>query len=323
KDMSLDSFLNYIHPEDREIVQSNYFRSSIDENLKNYYSVRIKRKDLKEIIVEINSVKLLRNEKYEIIFFIKDITNRKLAEEEIKNALEKEKELSELRSRFISMTSHEFRTPLTSINTSVEILEKFSEQLTQEQKRNNLIRIHDNVQKMKRLLNDVLIIGKSDAGMYKLKLEPVDINQFCNQLIDEFHTYVMFKTKHKFKFETENLNNRVLLDKDLIKQVIENFFSNAVKYSSPGSTVYFKMNFSTRFIIFSVKDEGVGIPEEDINNLFEPFFRASNTGNVSGSGLGLAIVKRAVELHNGKIGVKSEIGKGTKFTVTIPLIKVV
>ena len=321
--MSLDSFLNNIHPEDREIVESNYFRSSDDKNIKNYYSVRIRRKDFSEIIVEINSVKLPGKGKYEIIFFIKDITNRKRAEDEIRKALDKEKELSELRSRFISMTSHEFRTPLTSINTSVEILEKYSEHLTQEQKQNNLLRIQDNIQKMKRLLNDVLIIGKSDAGMYKLKLEPVDINQLCNQIIDEFHTFIMFKTKHKFKYETDNLNNRVLLDKDLIKQVIENLFTNAIKYSATGSTVFFKMNFSSRFIIFRVKDEGVGIPEGEVNNLFEPFFRASNTGNVSGSGLGLAIVKRAVELHNGRISVRSTVGKGTEFIITIPLIKVV
>jgi PAS domain S-box-containing protein len=322
KDMSLISFLNYIHPEDREIIQSNYLSSHIDKNLKNYYSVRIKRKDLKEIIVEINSVILPENEKYEIIFFIKDITSKKLVEDEIKNALEKEKELSELRSRFISMTSHEFRTPLTSIYTSVEILEKFSEQLTNEQKKNNLIRIQENVQQMKRLLNDILTIGKSDAGMYKLNLEPADINKLCSQIIEHFHTYILYNTKLKFKYETENLNNRVLLDGELIKQVIENILSNAIKYSPEGKTIFFKMNFTNRFIILKIKDEGIGIPENELISLFEPFYRASNTGNIPGSGLGLAIVKRFVELHNGKINIKSKIGEGTEFIITIPLIKV-
>ncbi|MFA5405496.1 MAG: two-component regulator propeller domain-containing protein, partial [Ignavibacteria bacterium] len=209
-DMSLISFLNYIHPEDRELIQNIYLKTHIDKNLKNYYSVRIKRLDLREIIVEINSVILPKKEKYEIIFFIKDITSKKLAEDEIKSALEKEKELSELRSRFISMTSHEFRTPLTSINTSVEILEKYSEHLTHEQKKNNLIRIQENVLQMKRLLNDILTIGKSDAGMYKLNLESADINKLCFQIIEHFHTYISYNTKLKFKYATENLNNRVL-----------------------------------------------------------------------------------------------------------------
>jgi signal transduction histidine kinase len=156
-----------------------------------------------------------------------------------------------------------------------------------------------------------------------LKLEPVDINQLGGQIIDEFHTYIMLKTKHKFKYETENLNNRVLLDRDLIKQVIENLLTNATKYSPEKSVVFLRMNYSSRFIIIRVKDEGIGIPSEEINNLFVPFYRASNTGEISGSGLGLAIVKRAVELHNGKISIKSEVGIGTEFIVTIPLIKVV
>lgn len=321
KDMSFETFLNYIHPDDRKNLENNYF--SNNGNVKNYYSVRIKRRDSKEIIVEINSIKLKTKNKEEIVFFIKDITSRKHAEEEIKKSLEREKELSELRSRFISMTSHEFRTPLTSINTSAEILEKFGDHITYEQRMNNLLRIQENVQKMKRLLNDVLIIGKSDAGRYKLKLEPVNINQLCSQIMEEFNTYILYNTKHKFKFECENLNNRVLIDNDLIKQAIENLLTNAVKYSPDESTVYFKMSFSSMYIIFEVKDEGIGIPEDEMNNLFEPFFRASNTGKASGSGLGLAIVKRAVELHNGRINVNSKVGKGTEFILNIPLIKVV
>jgi PAS domain S-box-containing protein len=320
-DTSLDSFLKYIHPEDRETVRSNYLRSNADEYAKNYYSVRIKRKDREEIIIEINSVKLPQKEKYEIIFFIKDITNRIRAEDEIKNALEREKELSELRSRFISMTSHEFRTPLTSVNTSVEILEKFSEHLTDEQKKNNFIRIQENINQMKRLLNDILIIGKSDAGMLKLNMEPVDINKLCSNIINHFQTYILYCTKLKFKYDTDSSNNIVLLDGGLIKNMIENIISNAIKYSSNGKTIFFKMNFTNSFIIFKIKDEGIGIPENELRSLFEPFYRASNTGNIPGSGLGLAIVKRAVELHNGKININSKINEGTEFTITIPLIK--
>lgn len=322
KDMSIISFLNYIHPEDRDNFQINYLLTSNKDGLKNNYSVRIKRNDLKEIDVEINSIKLIRNDKYEIIFFIKDITSRRIAETEISNSLKREKELNELRTRFTSMTSHELRTPLTSINTSVEILEKYSNRITPEQNKNNLVRIRENLQKMKRLMDDMLLIGKTDSGMYKLKLEPVDINELCGGIIEEFKLINIKGTKYRFKYETDNMISKVLIDKELIKKVIENLFTNAIKYSPKGSIVHFKMNFTNRFIIFRIKDEGIGIPSEEIKNIFEPFYRASNTGEISGTGLGLAIVKRSVDLHNGRINIKSEVGKGARFIITIPLIKI-
>ncbi|MCE1165862.1 MAG: ATP-binding protein [Bacteroidetes bacterium] len=320
--VTLEGFLDYVHPKDREMFMEKY-SSAADENRSgNIYSVSLIRKGHQEIIVEINSAVLPGKETKSVILFIKDITSRKKAEDNIKSALEKEKELSELRSRFISMTSHEFRTPLTSINTSVEILEKFSERITPEQRQNNLIRIQENIQKMKKLLNDVLVIGKSDAGMYKLKLEPTDINLLCSRIESEFSEHLAVKTGHKISFEAEKAGANVLLDKDLIRQVIENLIGNAIKYSPPESTVYFRMKLFKRYIEFSVRDEGIGVPADEKNNLFESFYRASNTKDVPGSGLGLAIVKRAVELHNGKIRVKSEEGKGTEFIFVIPLIRV-
>jgi len=221
------------------------------------------------------------------------------------------------------MTSHEFRTPLTSIFTSSELLDKYGSELTEDEKKKSLLRIQKNVQQMTGLLNDILLLGKSDSGSLKLKLEPVDIRKLCESIIEETNVYTAFKTKHKLILDIEKFEGRVLLDFKLIKQSLENLISNAIKYSGEGTAVQFKVSFSKRFITFRVKDEGIGIPEDDIHKLFEQFYRASNTGNISGTGLGLAIVKRAIELHDGTIRVISKPGEGTEFIATVPLIKVV
>ncbi len=321
--LSAESIFDYIHPEDKEKIFDIYERRKQNEYAPDHYSTRIMRKDAKPMYIDIKRVDVQWKGKPATLFFINDITDRKRAEDEIKIALEKEKELSELRSRFISMTSHEFRTPLTSIYTSSELLDKYNDELSEVQKRKSLMRIQKNVQQMTRLLNEVLILGRSDSGMLKLKLEPVDINQLCAELIEEFHSYIIYQTKQKLVLDIQKSTGRVLLDYSLMKQSLENLLSNAIKYSGTNSRVTFKVNFSSRFITFSVKDEGIGIPPEDIDNLFEPFFRAKNIGNISGSGLGLAIVKRGVELHEGKIKIVSKIGEGSEFIVTVPLIKVV
>jgi PAS domain S-box-containing protein len=321
--LSTESIFNYIHPEDKEKIIDIYERRKQNEYAPDHYSTRVMRKDTKLMYIDIKRVNVQWKGKPATLFFINDITDRKRAEDEVKKALEKEKELSELRSRFISMTSHEFRTPLTSIYTSSELLDKYNDELSDVQRRKSLLRIQKNVQQMTRLLNEVLILGRSDSGMLKLKLEPVDINQLCAELIEEFHSYIIYQTKQKLVLDIQESTGRVLLDYSLIKQSLENLISNAVKYSGAESKVTFKVNFSSRFITFRIKDEGIGIPPEDIDNLFEPFFRAGNIGNISGSGLGLAIVKRGVELHEGKIKVVSKVGEGSEFIVTVPLIKVV
>jgi PAS domain S-box-containing protein len=322
-ELSIENIINNIYPDDKETVIKINQISDIQENFSNQYTVRLLRNHSKIIFIEINATRVMWSGKPSILYFISDITNSKRAENEIKKALEKEKELSELRSRFISMTSHEFRTPLTSINTSAELLEKYWDKMDDGKKKNSLMRIQENVDVMTNMLNDVLTIGKSDAGMLHIKLEPVNIGELCREILREFKTCLVSKSNHNIKFEMKSLNSRILLDYQLVKQMLENLLSNAVKYSNDNSLINFKVSFSEKFIIFNIKDEGIGIPETDINNLFSPFFRANNTGNISGTGLGLAIVKRIVDLHNGKIYVKSEEGKGTEFVITLPLIKVI
>ena len=276
---------------------------------------------------------------------------RKQTEGEIRKALEKEKELTELKSRFISMTSHEFRTPLTTIQSSAELLEHYSHKWTEERKLTHLHRIQTSVKHMTKLLNDVLIIGKAEAGKLKLDPVPLDLEKFCTNLVEELqlndtnhHTITFTSSQGIENFQVEergreregvqarggvgevsaNLGSNIsppppCMDEKLLRQILENLLSNAIKYSPNGSTVEFTLSRHQNQAVFQIRDQGIGIPTEDQQRLFETFHRASNVGTIAGTGLGLAIVKKCVDIHQGQIAMDSEIGVGTTFTVTLPI----
>ena len=265
---------------------------------------------------------------------------RKQAEGEIRKALEKEKELTELKSRFISMTSHEFRTPLTTIQSSAELLERYSQKWTPERKLTHLHRIQTSVKHMTKLLNDVLIIGKAEAGKLKLTPAPLELEKFCGDLVEELQ--LNDTNQHAIAFtcgcalETGDLGQPgqggignaplsskfpiLCMDEKLLRQILENLLSNAIKYSPTGSTVDFTLSCFSDRAIFQIRDRGIGIPAEDQQRLFETFHRAANVGTIAGTGLGLAIVKKCVDIHQGQVVVESEIGVGTTFTVTLPIL---
>lgn len=314
-------FTAFIHPEDRNLVVQNYIARMKGEATENNYNFRVIQKDGAVRDIEINAVLIYWQGKPATLNFLADITNRKRAENELKKALEKEKELSELRSRFISMASHEFRTPLTSILTSTEILEKFGDKLEEAKKQNNFRRIKDSVRLMTSLLNDVLVIGKSDAGKLELKPAEVDIRAFTGQLIEYVQLSIFAgKENYTFNHSIHGDENSAVFDASLMRQVLENLLVNAVKYSPEGGTVTFTTIIEKNDIIFAVADTGIGIPEEDRERLFEPFHRAKNVGTIAGTGLGLAIVKRAVDLHGGTVTISGGENEGTEFTIRIPRI---
>lgn len=254
----------------------------------------------------------------EVMAIVRDITERKRAEEDIRNALEKEKELGELKSRFVTMTSHEFRTPLTTILSSAELLEDYGNKWTEEKKLHHLRRIQTSVKHMSQLLNDVLLIGKAEVG--KLECNPVElgVEQFCRDLVDEM---LLGTTSHTITFHHLGDCTNAYLDEKLLRHILSNLLSNAIKYSPVGGTVYFDLVCEQGEAIFCIQDEGIGIPKADQAQLFNSFHRASNVGTIPGTGLGLAIVKKAVDFHGGKISVESEVGVGTKFVVSLPLNK--
>jgi PAS domain S-box-containing protein len=253
------------------------------------------------------------------IWTLMDITERIRSEQEMRRALEREKELSELKSRFVAMTSHEFRTPLATILSSTELLEHYHDRLPQEEKAELMQSIKDSVDRMTRMLDDVLLIGKSEAG--KLEFEPstLDLNAFCESLVGEF----MLNRPPGIELHASvGLCGSVYMDQKLLRHILGNLISNAIKYSPQGGKVEFEADCMDGQVRFRVSDQGIGIPAEDLPGLFETFRRARNVGNISGTGLGLAIVKKSVELHGGRIEVDSQLGKGTTFLVTIPLDRV-
>jgi PAS domain S-box-containing protein len=247
----------------------------------------------------------------------RDITPLKQAETEILKALEKERELNELRSGFVSLVSHEFRTPLTTIQSSVQLLERYSDKLSEEKKQTHLTRIQTAVSRMILLLEDILTIGKAEAG--KLQLEPslMDVVAFCGEIVDSMQ--MSARSQHTIDFVVQGDASNALMDEKLLGHIITNLLSNAIKYSPSGGTVRFDLICTESSVVFRVQDSGIGIPQEDLETLFESFQRASNVGGIPGTGLGLAIVKRCVDLHGGQIAVESEVGVGTTFTVTLPL----
>ncbi|PPS46022.1 ATP-binding protein [Chroococcidiopsis sp. TS-821] len=245
-----------------------------------------------------------------------DITERKRIERDTFNALKKERELSELKSRFVTMTSHEFRTPLATILSSAELLEHYSHKWSDEKKLSHIHKIQSAVNHMTSLLNDVLLIGKAEAGKLEFNPQPLELIQFCSSLVEELQ---ISTAKHQIIFQAQEQKLSACLDEKLLRHILTNLLSNAIKYSPQGGVIHFDLIFQKDEVIFVIQDEGIGIPKSEQNQLFNSFHRASNVGIISGTGLGLAIVKKSVELHGGKIVVDSEVNVGTTFTVTLPL----
>jgi PAS domain S-box-containing protein len=255
------------------------------------------------------------------VYVGRDITERKRAEAEMIKALEREKELRELKSRFISMASHEFRTPMTSILSSTELLEHYSNRWAEDKKLKHYHRIKDSIKRMTELLNDVLLVSKAESGKLEFNPKPLALQKFCSDLVEEIQLGIAEKHKIDFIFSEQGTNP--FLDEKLLLHILTNLLTNAIKYSPQGTTVRFGCYCQDEEIIFEIQDKGIGIPPEDQPRLFESFHRCNNVGTIPGTGLGLAIVKNAVELQGGRITFNSEVGVGTTFRVTLPLIKAI
>jgi two-component system, sensor histidine kinase and response regulator len=246
-----------------------------------------------------------------------EVHRREMAEAEVRKSLSKEQELNQLKSYFVSMVSHEFRNPLTTILGFAEFMRDFSPQLSEEKKQEYLRQIQESARRMTALLNDVLSIGQAEAGKLEFNPQPLDIEEFCNDLVEEIK--LASSTQHRIDFSSQKQSTKACMDKNLLRQILTNLLSNAIKYSPEGSTITFDLVCQDKKAIFHIKDEGIGISPADQQQLFESFYRGSNVGKISGTGLGLTIVKKALDLHGGQIAVKSEVGMGTTFSVAIPL----
>ena len=237
------------------------------------------------------------------------------AKEEISLTLEKEKKLGKLKSRLLSMASHEFRTPLSTIQLSSSLIQRYAE--------NSNPKIEDHVYKIKSaisnlttILNDFLQHEKTESEKITVSVTSFELDTFINEVIEELE--LLAKKKQKIISKHNSKATLVQLDKNLLKNCIINLVSNAIKYSGEETDIEIHTSINRNKIIITIKDNGIGIPEEEQEHLFEAFFRAHNTGNIPGTGLGLNIVSHYVKLMEGTIKCKSELNEGTIFTIEIP-----
>jgi two-component system sensor histidine kinase VicK len=289
------------------------------------WEVNLRPRDKTPIIVAMK-VAAIRNQQGNLVglrWLLRDISESKRiqaklkwAEEAMRQALAKEREFSELKSRLLTTASHEFRTPLATIHSSAELLEHYRHLWSNERQQIHLHRIQISVMHITQLLNDVLLLNQDEIGKLEFNPTPLNLVEFCHDLLEELEQ--SDRSQHAIVFSSECQCTSANLDAKLLRQILTNLFSNCLKYSPIGSTINFSLTTASNRAIFQTQDSGIGIPPSDIEHIFEPFHRASNTGNIPGMGLGMSIVKQAVDLHGGEIIVESAIGAGTTFTVILP-----
>ncbi|ELP57051.1 his Kinase A domain protein [Microcystis aeruginosa TAIHU98] len=241
---------------------------------------------------------------------------RRQKSDEIHRLLLQEKELSDLKIQLFSMISHEFRTPLTVILSASQLLENGLKDADQSS-RKNLYRIQSSVKLMNQFLTDILILTRAESGNLSCQLEPLDIEAFCLNLVEDFQ--FINKNNTPIKFVSQGLMIRPYLDEKLLYSILSNLLLNAIKYSPTGAGISLILWKDSDRIVFQVRDHGIGIAEEDRGKIYEPFYRGQNVENIIGTGLGLAVVKKCVELHRGEIALDSQVDKGTSFTVKLPI----
>lgn len=310
------SFVDAIHPEDRERTRAALGKQLFGEPTEETY--RIVKPDGEVRWIRDRSFPIFdkSGQLYRVAGIAEDITQYKQAEAETRKALEKEKELNEMKSRFISMTSHEFRTPLTTILSATNLVQHYGHKLPESEKQELFGQIETGIKRLTLLLDNLLFLTKAEADKVQFKPVPLELEKFCGALVKEMQ--LIDGGKHTINFVSNGDCTGAVMDENLLRHVLSNLLSNAIKYTPPGGDIQFKLDREDKEVIFQIKDSGIGIPPEDLQRLFESFHRASNVGNIPGTGLGLAIVQRMVNLHRGSIGVDSEVGFGTTFTVTIP-----
>jgi PAS domain S-box-containing protein len=254
-----------------------------------------------------------------VIATVIDKTEQLRNEDTMRRALENERELSDLRSRFTAIVSHEFRTPLGVIMSAIELLRNYHDRLDPDRRGDLFEDIHTATSRMGDLMEQVLVLGGADAGKLAYTPEPMDLAAVCEKLIDESLSATVRKCPIETSFDPDL--NGATGSESLLRHIFSNLLSNAAKYSPAGTPVEFSVRRDAGHAVFTVRDRGIGIPAEDQPRMFEAFHRARNVTDIAGSGLGLLITKRCVELHGGSIGFESAAGEGTAFTVRLPVFE--
>jgi PAS domain S-box-containing protein len=273
----------------------------------------------RDIPLEVVLTRVEWNGRQIIQAFITDISERKRAEAELLKSLAREKELGQFKSNFVSMVSHEFRTPLGIIQSSAEILRDYFERLEADERREQLQSIVNNTRRMAEMMEEILALSRLDAGKMIFKPEPFDLASFCRRAVDE----VLSATNRKCAIELSlaSILPEALGDERLLGHVFTNLLNNAVKYSEPGATIHFAVERDAGDAVCIIRDPGIGIPSNDQQWLFNAFQRGANVGDRPGTGLGLVLVQRSAELHRGSVRIESKVGEGTQVTVRLPMFE--
>ncbi|MDZ7919634.1 ATP-binding protein [Rhodoferax sp.] len=312
-------FTATIHPDDVPAVLGRHQRRLRGETVEINYTFRIITADGQLRTLELSAVIIEWSQRDATLLFVVDATARMQAEESQRLALQQQIALNDMKARFITMASHEFRTPLATIHGSVELLLHYEERMPANKKQQTLQKIDDAVERMTHMLENVLVIGRTDAGRLEFKPRALSITTFCNGLVDEVRSAMARQlARVHLQLELPPATQLFWLDDTLIRNIVGNLLSNAIKYSPQGGDVHFAVRDRGDALVFTVSDQGIGIPEADQAQLFVSFHRASNVGPIAGTGLGLSIVKEAVTCHLGDIRVDSTLGQGSTFTVTLP-----
>lgn len=312
-----NAFLKLIHPEDVEHVRGQMTsRHYVEEGITEFeYRIVLADQQVRWMRTHTFPIK---NENGEIVRragLVEDITAHKLAYAAMQEALAKEKELGELKSRFVSMASHEFRTPLSTILTISETLNAYWHRLTEAQIRQRLGTIKEQVGYLQGIMEDVLLLARMQAQHIEFRPVKTDPDALCRAILDEFRRLHASRT---LRYSFDGKIDHALIDPKLMRHIVSNLVSNALKYSPEEAPVHIYLAQYDNALVLRISDNGIGIPEADMKHLFEPFHRGENVAAVSGTGLGLVIAKEAVEQHGGTIQVQSQVGMGTTFTVQIP-----
>ncbi len=270
-------------------------------------NVKERTKELSDALLELNHT----NEGLKL-----EMEQRKRVEAQIRTMLEKEKELNELKSRFVSMASHEFRTPLGGILTSVSLIDRYSKTEDAPKREKHILNIKKSVRNLTNILNDFLSLDKLDQGKVTSASSEFNLTGLIDEILEEFREST--EKGHAFSVSHEADEILVFQDKEMLRNVLINLLSNAIKYSPDAGTIFVRTQKAGANIKIEVEDKGIGIPEADQKHLFERFFRAKNATNLQGTGLGLNIVKRYLDLMDGDITFTSKENHGTKFIVTLP-----
>lgn len=308
------------HHTSHEKGMKKYLKTGVGPVLNQRIEVTAMRRSGEEFPIELSIIPILRGKKHSFTAFIRDITLAKRTKDEMEKSLIKERELNELKSRFVSMTSHEFRTPLTTIKQNVDLIGYQLEASLPNAKENfnrYFQRIDSEIGRVTNLMNDILLLGKIEAGKVEISKRNEDLVQLANQCIQKICQGRL--DQRGIKLETKGIERPVQIDLQLMEHVLTNIMSNSLKYSpdekDPELTISFR---SLSEVIISCKDQGIGIPKKDQKGLFSSFYRATNVKNIQGTGLGLSIVKEFVVMHGGTIEVVSDTNQGATFIISIP-----